>query len=319
MKVPSGKFIKKYGAKERDFKIITDELVQQHFYGYLETSGVVEGVPAKGYLVFEDGIPVVAYYEHTDSLNCKYAIKSIYDDVVSGDADVSIYELTQSMIDVFKRYISCVNKPGKDIVAIDIHRWNKDGKLCPKWGSVPKESSCNVCKEQCTLSVADPDHFIAKKFIKNFEIVRQNRMRVEKSDTKGEESVESVNAVESLEKSAKESLIDAAKNVGAKGTESASGLKSIKEIMADRKLGSEPASGLKPIKEIIEDKELESEPAVAAISDEDAEKNEFEESMKETEAYMRESVTQFRDQSRGILESLGLGHLIDKNDDNADV
>lgn len=298
MKVPSGKLIKKYDAKERDFKKITDELVQQRFYGYLETSGVVGDVPAKGYLVFEDGIPVVAYYEHTDSLNCKYAIKSIYDDVVSGDADVSVYELSQSKIDVFKRYISCVNKPGKDIVAIDIHRWNEDGKLCPKWGSIPKESSCNVCKEQCTLSVADPDHFIAKKFIKNFEIVRQNRMR--------------------MEKSADESLAEAAKNVGVQKTEPVSGLKSIKEIMADRKSDSEPVSGLKPIKDIIEDRELESEPAVAPISDGDAEMKEFEDAMKETEVYMQESVAQFKDQSRGILESLGLGHLVDKKDENAD-
>ena len=301
MKVPSGKLIKKYAAEGRDFKIITDELVQQHFYGYLETSGLVEDVPSKGYLVFEGGIPVVAYYEHTDSLNCKYAIKSIYEDVTSGDADVSIYELTQSKIDVFKRYISCVNKPGKDIVAIDIHRWNEDGKLCPKWGSIPKESSCNVCKEQCTLSVADPDHFIAKKFIKNFEIIRQNRIRMEKSSATGDKSDES----------------ELSGDAEVQESKPIDGLKPIKQHMEERKSESKQLGGLKPIKQLIEERESESKPVVESTPSTDDEK-EFQESMRETEEYMMKSVATFKEQSRSILESLGLDHLIDNKDDDAD-
>lgn len=287
MKVPSGKFVKKYASDECNFKQIADELVQQHFNGYLETSRLVDGIPAKGYLVFEGGIPVVAYYEHTDSLNCKYAIKSIYEDIASGDAEVSTYELTQSKIDVFKRYISCVNKPGKDIVAIDMFKWDEGGRLCPKWGSVPKESSCNVCKEQCTLSVANPDHFIAKKFIKNFEIVRHNRLRMEKS-------VDVAAVTIASEPAGDETLAE----------------KAAVEVQAD--MGVQPEVQVDGNAQNIEfavSPEPDAAPLEPEMSDE---MKEFNDSMVESEKYMAESVEQFKAQSSDILESLGLGHLVQK-------
>lgn len=53
----------------------------------------------------------------------------------------------------------------------------KEG-ICPIFRSEPDEKSCNVCKQQCELSVASPDHFIAKRLIRNVEQVRKNREAV---------------------------------------------------------------------------------------------------------------------------------------------
>jgi hypothetical protein len=49
--------------------------------------------------------------------------------------------------------------------------------FCPKWNKHVTEASCNICKDQCNLSIADPDNFIAKKLIVNLELVKANRSR----------------------------------------------------------------------------------------------------------------------------------------------
>ncbi|MEM2925378.1 MAG: zinc ribbon domain-containing protein [Methanocellales archaeon] len=50
----------------------------------------------------------------------------------------------------------------------------KEG-ICPIFRSNPEEKTCNICKQQCELSIANPDHIIAKRLIKNLEQVKKNR------------------------------------------------------------------------------------------------------------------------------------------------
>lgn len=47
--------------------------------------------------------------------------------------------------------------------------------LCTKWNKTPEEVSCNICKDQCRWSVANPDNFIASKLIKSVFLVKENR------------------------------------------------------------------------------------------------------------------------------------------------
>ncbi|MEM2934564.1 MAG: zinc-ribbon domain-containing protein [Halobacteria archaeon] len=53
----------------------------------------------------------------------------------------------------------------------------KEG-ICPIFGSSPEEKACNICKQQCELSIANPDHIIAKRLIKDLEQVKKNREAV---------------------------------------------------------------------------------------------------------------------------------------------
>ena len=65
---------------------------------------------------------------------------------------------------------------------------------CPKWNKPVAEATCNICKDQCNNSVADPDNFIAKKLIVDLEKVKGNRLKlhllnkpiIKLSDTKTE-------------------------------------------------------------------------------------------------------------------------------------
>ncbi len=50
----------------------------------------------------------------------------------------------------------------------------KEG-ICPIFRTKPEEKACNICKQQCELSIANPDHIIAKRLIKNLDKVRKNR------------------------------------------------------------------------------------------------------------------------------------------------
>ncbi len=61
----------------------------------------------------------------------------------------------------------------------------KEG-LCPIFGAEPKEQSCNVCKQQCELSIANPDNIIAKRLIKDEEQVLKNREAIQSKDIKTE-------------------------------------------------------------------------------------------------------------------------------------
>lgn len=47
--------------------------------------------------------------------------------------------------------------------------------ICPIFRSIPEEKACNICKQQCELSIANPDHIIAKHLIKDLNQVRKNR------------------------------------------------------------------------------------------------------------------------------------------------
>lgn len=60
--------------------------------------------------------------------------------------------------------------------------------ICLKWNKPVDEKTCNICKDQCELSIADPDNFIAKKLIVDMELVKANRIRHhQKKDNAGEE------------------------------------------------------------------------------------------------------------------------------------
>lgn len=50
--------------------------------------------------------------------------------------------------------------------------------FCPKWNKQVAEATCNICKDQCDNSVANPDNFIAKKLIVDLERVKGNRLKV---------------------------------------------------------------------------------------------------------------------------------------------
>lgn len=50
--------------------------------------------------------------------------------------------------------------------------------FCHKWDKPVAETTCNICKDQCDNSIANPDNFIAKKLIVNLERVKGNRLKI---------------------------------------------------------------------------------------------------------------------------------------------
>lgn len=181
MKIPKGKFVKTY-PKKSECRNVTEQLTSDGFNGYILVSTPIDGLDAKGYLVFEDGMPILAYYEHKDVLNCEHALKNISGSFAESNSVVELHELTKHQIDICKMYVSCINTPGAEITALDIYDGvepsisSVDELSCGKTdGGIPKESMCNICKEQCISSIADPAHMIAKRFIKNESVVFKNR------------------------------------------------------------------------------------------------------------------------------------------------
>ncbi len=249
MKIPKGKFVKTYPDKS-EYRTVTEQLTSDKFNGYLLTSTPIEDIDAKGYLIFEGGVPVLAYYEHKDVLNCEHALKNIARNFSISNSVVELHELTKHQIDICKMYVSCVNKPGSSITALDIYDGvepspdSVDELSCKKaGGAMPKESMCNICKEQCISSIADPTHIIAKRFIRNKSVVLNNRDLINGRSTTSEVS--------------------------------------------------EPVGTIEPEPSInVENKTPEE------LSADD-----------ELEAFLKESVNSFKDQSSIILESIGLGHM----------
>ncbi len=249
MKIPKGKFVKTYPERS-EYRIVTEQLTSGKFNGYILISTPIEDIDAKGYLVFEGGVPVLAYYEHKDVLNCEHALKNIARNFSESNSVVELHELTKHQIDICKMYVSCVNKPGSSIIALDIYDGvepspdSVDELSCEKaGGAMPKESMCNICKVQCISSIADPTHIIAKRFIKNESAVLNNRNLLNGRPTTSKVS-EPVGTIEP----------EPSINVEGKTPE---------ELSADDEL----------------------------------------------EAFLKESVNSFKDQSSIILESLGLGHM----------
>ena len=181
MKIPKGKLLKTY-PEGSEYRTVTEQLTSDEFNGYLFVCTPIEGIDAKGYLVFEGGVPVLAYYEHKDVLNCEHALKNIARNFSESNSVVELHTLTKHQIDICKMYVSCINKPGSSITALDIYGEvelspsSVDELSCEKTGGIiPKEPMCNICKEQCISSIADPKHMIAKRFIKNESVVLKNR------------------------------------------------------------------------------------------------------------------------------------------------
>ncbi|MDF1556890.1 MAG: hypothetical protein P1P80_01720 [ANME-2 cluster archaeon] len=56
---------------------------------------------------------------------------------------------------------------------------NESKMICQKWNKPVAEATCNICKNQCDLSIANPDNFIAKKLIVDMEKVKVNRLRLQ--------------------------------------------------------------------------------------------------------------------------------------------
>lgn len=257
MKIPKGKFIKTYPEKS-EYRTVTEQLTVEKFNGYILVSTPIEGLDAKGYLVFEDGMPVLAYYEHKDVLNCEHALKNIAKNFSMQKTVLELYELTKHQIEICKMYVSCINKPGAAITALDIY---KDVEPTPAYvdelscgktgGDIPKESMCNICKEQCISSIADPRHMIAKRFIKNESAVLKNR--------------------DLMNGKSESARTEASKN------------KPKTKIV--RSIDPEPSTNVqnKTSEQLAADDELE--------------------------AFIKESVNSFKDQSGMILESIGLGHM----------
>jgi len=50
--------------------------------------------------------------------------------------------------------------------------------FCHKWDKPVAEATCNICKDQCDNSIANPDNFIAKKLIVDLEKVKGNRLKI---------------------------------------------------------------------------------------------------------------------------------------------
>ncbi|MCL7415186.1 MAG: hypothetical protein M8349_03885 [ANME-2 cluster archaeon] len=65
---------------------------------------------------------------------------------------------------------------------------NESEIICQKWNKSIAEATCNICKDQCDLSIADPDNFIAKKLIVDLEKVKVNRLSLNLSDRSNIES-----------------------------------------------------------------------------------------------------------------------------------
>ena len=261
MKIPKGKFVKTYPEKS-DYRTVTEQLTVEKFNGYIFVNTPIEDLDAKGYLVFESGVPVLAYYEHKDVLNCEHALKNIAKNFPMQNTVLELHELTKHQIDICKMYVSCINKPGAAITALDIYKdvepapASVDELSCVKSdGAIPKESMCNICKKQCISSIADPTHMIAKRFIKNESIVLKNRDLIN-----GKSKPEAAEA-------------------------------------------SEPNNKHKPKTKIV--KSIEPEPS-ASVEGKTPEELSADE---ELEAFIKESVNSFKDQSSMILESIGLGHM----------
>ena len=243
MIIPKGKFVKTY-PENSEYRAVTEQLTAKKFNGYIFVSTPIEDLDANGYLVFEKGVPVLAYYEHKDVLNCEHALKNIAKNFSMQNTVLQLHELTKHQIGICKMYVSCINKPGAAITALDIYKdveplpTSVDELLCVKLdGAMPKESMCNICKKQCTSSIADPTHMIAKRFIKNESMIIINRKLM----------------------NCKSAIKDVAKpQITTQATDP-----QLKELSSDDEL----------------------------------------------EAFIKESMNSFKDQSSIILESIGLGHM----------
>lgn len=251
MKIPKGKFIKTYPDKS-EYRTVTEQVMNDKFDGYLLVSTPIKNIDAKGSLVFEGGVPVLAYYEHKGVLNCTHALKNIARNFSKSRSVVELHELTKHQIGICKMYDSYVNKHKASTIALDIYDGvetspdSVDELSCEKaGGDMPKESMCNICKKQCISSIAEPTHIIAKRFIKNRSVVLKNRDMI-------------------------------------------NGISTTSQV-------SKPIRTIEPEQSINVNVKPESSVEFSANDD--------------LEAFLKESVNSFKDQSEMILESIGLGHM----------
>lgn|GEM_PF-4971309 len=56
-------------------------------------------------------------------------------------------------------------------------------EICQKWNKTVIEESCNICEDQCDLSIANPNHSIAKNLIVDLDQVMSNRFELNIIDT----------------------------------------------------------------------------------------------------------------------------------------
>jgi hypothetical protein len=56
-------------------------------------------------------------------------------------------------------------------------------EMCQKWNQTVIEASCNICEDQCELSIANPNNDIAKNLIVDMDQVISNRFELNIIDT----------------------------------------------------------------------------------------------------------------------------------------
>ncbi|MBW6471221.1 MAG: hypothetical protein K0A90_08385 [Methanosarcinaceae archaeon] len=161
IRIPKDKLIKTYPTKS-EYTIVIKQLKADKFNGYLLVNTPIDGIDAKGYLVFEEGVPIFAYYEHKDVLKGDHSIKMSAANFTNNDSILEFHELSKHQIDICKLYINCMNDTGAKINEIDINKKfelpiSSKEDFCDKINSVPNKSICNLCNDQCVSSIADPE------------------------------------------------------------------------------------------------------------------------------------------------------------------
>lgn len=163
MQIPSGKIVRTYPEKS-EYEVVTDQIIFEKFTGYILVITPIENIDAKGYLVFENGIPVIAYYEHKDAFKCEEALKNIIKNFSMEETVLELHELTKHYVNICKMRIGGINKPGSAINALDIYKNDSQSSMATQTtgseqGSLPSDDeleafikeSVNLFKDQSNM------------------------------------------------------------------------------------------------------------------------------------------------------------------------
>ena len=120
MRIPKGNLVKTYQTKS-EYTTVIKQLTADGFNGYLLVNTPIDGIDAKGYLVFEAGLPIFAYYEHKDVLNDEHVMKMGAANFTDHDAIMELHELSIHQIDICKTYISCINDSGAKVNELNVN------------------------------------------------------------------------------------------------------------------------------------------------------------------------------------------------------
>jgi len=174
--------------------------------------------------------------------------------------------------------------------------------FCPRWNKPVAEAICNICKDQCDNSVANPDNFIAKKLILDLEKVKGNRLKIHLLKKPIVELSKEKTASESLPEHTPEPVAEHAQE-SMPVHASKPGPEHAQESM--------PVHASKPVPEHAQESMPVQVPEHGPETDQDD--DDFEAELNNMDFLKTEIEETFKERADMIIESLGLAHMRQKD------